>query len=154
MPSPTGIVPVEPCSTQQIAAEPSHAQFYRAEPSAPQPSRLKPDPAETIPNESSRDNPGPNKPSPAHYSPAKPIPAFSHRPLTSQPVFSWRFAGFALQTPHSLSRYAGSRRFATRFFPQAQRGGFFFVVALRAPLFPRPMRGRIFRNDSRSRHPG
>ena len=33
-------------------------------------------------------------------------------------------------------------------------GGFFFVVALCASLFPRPLRGRIFRNDSRSRHPG
>ena len=36
-------------------------------------------------------------------------------------------------------------------FPQAQRDGVFFVV-LRAPLFPRPLCGRIFRNDSRSRH--
>ena len=36
-------------------------------------------------------------------------------------------------------------------FPQAQRDGVFFV-AFRAPLFPRPLCGRIFRNDSRSKH--
>ena len=74
---------------------------------------------------------------------------FSHLPLAVQPFFSWRYAGFAPQTPHSLSRYAGSRRFATQFFPRRSGTGFFRGAS--HSTFSTG-RGRIFRNDSRSRN--
>ena len=62
-------------------------------------------------------------------------------------AFCWLCAS---DTPQFVpSRWLAALRYPI--FPQAQRDGVFFV-ALRAPLFPRPLCGRIFRNDSRSRH--
>ena len=60
---------------------------------------------------------------------------YSPRPLTAQSFFSSCFSCFAPQIIHSLPRFAGTWRFAHRFFPQAQRGSFFSWVF--APnLFP------------------
>ena len=70
---------------------------------------------------------------------------FSPTLLTAHSFFSWRFSGFAPQLLHSLSRIAGSRRYAPRFIPQAQRGCLFFGCA-----FTQAAARPFFRDDSGS----